>query len=336
MPVRRVLPTLALAICAALLVAPAAGASWLKPTSRVSGQARITWTATIPTLTGPSTVEGALRFDVVGRATSAADAAAWAPTEISATDDRVSRFFGFLVRSRVTVERYTVNQPGRACGDGQVPSTTTSAAGGPVNAMLDTFEPVLDLVRRRGTVDVGLAATGAVPVTTTGTGCATPSDGVLTVPVAREPFTDEARIADMLGENLMRQLKPLEAVPLTIATDRSFAVRTSRKLNVDTPAERSAATVAFDLRVAGPPAAQSGNCVVPTTAEVRRLRTAADVQRLARRRGFSRIAVGAPRVRGSFDRGARYRLEWGGVRYPCGQSLGSRRAAALFPLKRAP
>lgn len=338
MPVRHTVTTLALATCAALLATPTAGASWLKPTSRVSGQVRVAWNGTRNTFTEPKSVEGAIRYDVVGRAASGADAVAWAgPGGSLPRDDKASRFPGFLIRTRITVERYTARQPGSACGDGQVPQTTaTSAAAGPTNAIVDTFEPHLDLVRRSGTIEVVPAVDGTVPVTRTGTTCATPSDGSVAVQVALEPSTGEVTVADMLGDDLVRALSSLDDLPLTIMADRSFVIRTTRKLNLDTGDGRTDATVAFDLRVAGPPAAQSGDCVAPTYREIRSLRTPADVQRLARRRGFSRIVVGAPRLAGAFDRGARYRFGWGVVTYPCGRSLGDRKDPFLFPLKRAP
>jgi hypothetical protein len=335
---RRLLGTLALL---ALTSAPAHAAGLLRPTSAVQGTVRMSWSWTSDAGGQTTTSTGALRFDVRDRAPGTAALLAWVPGEFPPWATAPQRRPGLFLRAQVTVERFreTTAIP---CGEeGTVTQTTELLGGGPVNGLLMLDEPEVDARRGTGRIDVdpawvvqrdGIFRGGAKVVGT----------GAFTARVSRancgnpEPYELPVSGVELMGPALPSLTDAVDDVPLRVTPDGGLVVR--RTVTVDVTGRRGTplgkVTLDADLRLAGPLGGHGGFCRVITPAEAAGLLSAADAQRLGRRRGFPRVWIGTPALRRTAPPGARYEVQFGGGQSaPCGAPLGSRASPALRPVR---
>lgn len=350
-PGLRVARLAAVALGLLLLAAGPASAAggWLKPTSAVSGSVRLSWTWSEP----GATSEGAIRFDVRDRAPGTAALLGWVPGEFPAWATEPRRLPGFFLRAQATVERYRATSS-VACDDG-TPAVRDSGvtSAGPSNALLMTDEPELDAVRRTGRIDIdppfvvrrdgiyrlgqAVLGTGSFAVRETGSLCRfADAEATATTPQPAPDAERAATGADLLGfDALVALTDAIDDVPLSVTAPGGLVVR--RSVTVDVAGRRGLAgkaTMELDLRFSGPLSAHSALCRVITRGEAARLRSAAQAQRLVRRRGFTRVWIGRPLFAPPGMRAGGYELRWGSPSAVCGAALGTRGSPALFPVRR--
>lgn len=338
----------------ALSPAQAVAGTWLKPTSAVEGSVRLGWAWTSGSAGAVATTsEGSVRFDVRDRAPGTSALLAWVPGEFPSWATEPQRLPGFFLRAAARVERFRETRT-EQCGDGTPAVRSFAVTGaGPANALLMTNEPTVDAVRRTGRIDVdppfvvrrdgiyrlgqAVLGTGAFGVRETGAQCEY-NDAEVPVTTPRAVVETE-RVdtgAGLMGfDALVALTDGIDDIPLSVTT--GGGLRIQRTMTVDVTAAHGVtgkATMEVDLRVAGPLDRHSAFCRVITRGEAARLRSAAEAQRLARRRGFTRVAIGKALTAVPGDR-ARYVMRWGSSGAPCGAALGTRKSPALFPVSRA-
>ncbi len=348
--------TLSVLSLAALVISPAqaAAGTWLKPTSAVEGSVRLSWTWSSGAPGEVATAsEGSIRFDVRDRAPGTSALLAWVPGEFPAWATEPQRLPGFFLRAQAQAERYreTRTEP---CGDGTPAVRTIELTGaGPSHALLMTDEPEVDAVRRTGRIDVdppfvvrrdgvfrlgqAVLGTGSFGVRETGTQCEyNDAEVPVTTPRSAPDAERTATGAGLMGfDALVALTDGIDDIPLTATANGGLRIRRTATANVTGAQGATGRTkMEVDLRVAGPLDAHSAFCRVITRGEAARLRSAAEAQRLARRRGFTRVGIGKPVTAAPGDR-ARHILRWGSTVAPCGTGLGSRKSPALFPVRRA-
>ncbi len=334
--------------------AQAVAGTWLKPTSAVEGSVRLSWAWTSGVAGALATTsEGSIRFDVRDRAPGTSALLGWVPGEFPSWATEPQRVPGFFLRAQAQVERFRETRT-EQCGDGTPAVRTVALTGaGPANALLMTDEPDVDAVRRTGRIDIdppflvhrdgvyrlgqAVLGTGVFSVRETGAQCEY-NDAEVPITTPR-PMVDAARAetgAGLMGfDALVALTDGIDDIRLTVTTGGGLRIQRTATANVTAAGGATGkVTMEVDLRVAGPLDAHSALCRVITRGEAARLRNAAEAQRLARRRGFTRVAIGRAMTAVPGDR-ARYVMRWGGSSAPCGAALGTRKSPALFPVRRA-
>lgn len=325
------------AVAALMALMPSAEASWLRPTSTVSGTVTISWHETVTVNASRRvTTSGEVVYRVLRRLAGPDEAQSWVPGAIPSWTDDTSRLFGFFLVSQVSVPRYT-SVTDYVCENGAAAQATTTVASiVQPNALLMVNEPRLNLLRGTGTADVDLAfdervyASGEVSLHTTGTDCSgRTEEGWAPGPV---DTTETAAVSHLLRSDItvavVDAYQEFSGQVTAGGGLRLDLTRTLPDLGDRPESETRGGTYDLDLVFGGPPHSMSAFCDIPRQRKMSQAENLDQARALLRRAGFPKAPYGGERV--STVRKGRFFLYWGGSSSVCGHRLGTRSSPALY------
>lgn len=306
-------------LASALACAPAFAATSTpdQPTGTASGTLRVAWTETLHAAR-PQLIrtDGGVTFTIEDRFRAPGEPEAWVTDELpdfARTNFR--RHYGYLLRARIAVDRFTTTADD-VCEDGSAVRTTTvvTAVTQP-HGLLATTEPTLNLVRRTGTTGLApddeterqgvfilahsVVGTGRVTTHTTGADCNGFDDQGRSAPSPVDR-TDELSLARLMGGDVATSIiaSPGSEIPVRVAAGGATVMDHEAKLvYIGTHPERESieGTWKANVRWGGPPRAQRASCELPSVAELRRVHSLAAARRLLRRHGIPGAVYGGAR-----------------------------------------
>ncbi len=351
---RRSRSTLTTALTAIALGAALAADAQAAGTSKVTGSVRAAWVEEgAPLADGRPSYrrEVAVRWTPVAVVRKAADAYSWLrPQFIDRYADYAIEFdWGYVLRANVALERFTETSR-QECRDGTIAELTTRVGMlARSRVLLKTSGTLLDLPRRRGTLNVRLPnahisdgrplvndflAPGLARLAYTGAICSESGGPVTPAP---GDLLAEQDLDTVLGAEALNAVVQANAdLPLTVARGGALTLSVTRPRDVPDFGEgrRLSGSFGANLRITGPPRDRSARCTIPAASAVRRARSLSAMLGLLRRHGFPSAPLGRPRSARVGERGARFAINApAGASAQCGAALGSRRAPVLVPLR---